>query len=163
VVLRSLDERFEYLIEKASQFGGQQFDEGLEALLERLSYIDFLAVVMERVPKHIPHEGGTHLGGGVLHVLTPRILFPDKTEAPSDTEVTAYYTALPDAMFASENTSISIGYLGELYIDFGFGGALLSVVVMGLVLGRCYRMIRDYPRTPTFINYSLCTMFALSF
>jgi hypothetical protein len=110
----------------------------------------------------IPHEGGTRLGGTIWHVLTPRILFPDKPEVPSDTQITAYYTALPAAVFASQNTSISIGYLGELYIDFGIGGALLAVFLMGLIFGRCYRAIRDYPRAPAFVNYGLCMMFALS-
>ena len=119
--------------------------EGFENLLERISYIDFLAATMERVPKVIPHEGGTRLGEAVWHVLTPRILFPDKPEPPSDTQVTAYYTNLPNAVFASANTSISIGYLGELYIDFGVAGALLAVFLMGLIFGRCYRAIRIIP------------------
>ena len=80
-----------------------------------------------------------------------------------DTEVTAYYTALPVPYLPTGNTSISIGYLGELYIDFGVGGALLAVFLLGLIFGRCYRAIRDYPRTPAFVNYGLCMMFALAF
>jgi hypothetical protein len=126
VVLRPFDERPEYLTEKAAEFDGQKFAEGFENLLERVSYIDFLAATMQRVPEVIPHEGGARMGEAVWHVLTPRILFPDKPEVTSDTEVTAYYTALPSAVFATSNTSISIGYLGELYIDFGVGGAVLG-------------------------------------
>jgi hypothetical protein len=162
VILRPLDERIEYLAQKVIEFDGQQFVDGLDLLIERISYIEFLAATLDRVPKVIPHEGGTRLGQAVLHLLTPRILFPDKPDVPSDTEATAYYTGLPVAVFASESTSISIGYLGELYIDFGIGGALLVVVLIGVIFGRCYRAIRDYPRAPVFINYALCTMFALS-
>jgi hypothetical protein len=163
VVLRPLDERLAYLADKMFEFDGERFAEGFEGLLERLSYIDFLAATMQRVPAEIPHAGGARVGGAILHVLTPRILFPDKPEVASDTEVTAYYTNLPNVVFASQNTSISIGYLGELYIDFGVGGALLAAFVMGLIFGRCYRAIRDYPRTPDFVNYGLCMMLALSF
>jgi hypothetical protein len=100
---------------------------------------------------------------GIWHVLTPRILFPDKPDLPNDTKVTAQYTRLNAAVFADENTSISIGYLGELYIDFGIGGALLAVFLMSLAYGRCYRAIRDHSRTPSFVNYGLCIMLALAF
>jgi hypothetical protein len=163
VILRPLDERLAYLAEKMTEFDGQKFAHGFEILLERISYIEFLAATMERVPKVIPYEGGARLGEAVQHVLTPRILFPDKPEVPSDTQVTAYYTALPNVVFADANTSISIGYLGELYVDFGVGGALLAVALIGLVFGRCYRAIRDHPSTPEIVNYGLCMMFALSF
>jgi hypothetical protein len=146
-----------------AEFDSQKFADGFEKLLQRISYIDFLAATMDRVPKELPHEGGTRLGSAVLHVLTPRILFPDKPELPSDTVTTAYYTGLPVAVYADLNTSISIGYLGELYIDFGVAGALLAVALLGLIFGRCYRAIRDHPRSPAFVNYSLCMMFALSF
>jgi len=116
---------------------------------------------MERVPQTLPHEGGALLGAAILHVMTPRILFPDKPSLPSDTEVTAHYTDLPIAVFADQNTSISIGYLGELYIDFGVFGALLAVFLIGLAYGWCYRAIRDYSCTPIFVNYALCMVLAL--
>jgi hypothetical protein len=66
------------------------------------------------------------------------------------------------AVLADERTSISIGYLGELYIDFGIGGALLAVFLLGLAFGRCYRAIRDHPRTPDFVSQGLCMMVALA-
>jgi hypothetical protein len=163
VVLQPLDKRVGYLVNKAAGFDSQQFAEGLTHLLARISYIDFLAVTMERVPAVIPHENGALLERGIWHVLTPRILFPDKPDLPSDTKVTARYTGLNAVVFADENTSISIGYLGELYIDFGIGGALLAVFLMSLAYGRCYRAIRDHSRTPSFVNYGLCMMLALAF
>jgi hypothetical protein len=162
VVLRSLDRRIDYLVEKVIEFDGQKFADGLKVLVQRISYIDFLAATMDWVPRVIPYEGGTRLGQAVWHVLTPRIIFPDKPDVPNDTQATAYYTALPGASFANENTSISIGYLGELYVDFGVGGALLVVALMGVIFGRYSRAIRDYPRTPAFINYALCMMFVLT-
>jgi hypothetical protein len=162
VVLQPLDERLSYLANKAAEFDGQQFAIGFETLRSRLSYIDFLAATMERVPAVLPHEDGAHLGAAVRHVLTPRILFPDKQDLVSDTTITAYYTGL-NKDDKNGNTSISIGYLGELYIDFGISGAVLAVFVMGLAYGRCYRAIRDHPRTPAFVNYGLCMMVALAF
>jgi hypothetical protein len=163
VVLQPVDERLAFLVNKAAEFDGRQFAYGVELLLGRLSYIDFLAATMEQVPKALPHEGGALLGAAVWHVLTPRILFPEKPELPSDTLMTAYYTGVAEAVWADETTSISIGYMGELYIDFGVGGALLAVFLMGLAYGKCYRVIRDDPRTPSFVNYGLCMMVALAF
>ena len=161
VVLQPLEERLAYLANEAAEFGSREFTYGFQHLLARLSYIDFLAATMERVPQAIPYEGGARLGEAVLHVLTPRVLFPDKPELPSDTQVTAYYTGVVTAVWADVNTSISIGYLGELYIDFGIGGALLAVFLMGLASGRCYRVLRDHPGAPAFINQGLCMMLAL--
>jgi hypothetical protein len=117
---------------------------------------------MERVPETLPHEGGARLAEAILHVLTPRVLFPDKPEVRSDTEVTARYTGLPLAVWADQSTSISIGYLGELYIDFGVAGAVIAAFLIGLASGRAYRAIRDHTRTPGFINYGLCMMVALT-
>lgn len=162
VVLQPLDERLAFLVDEAIKFDGRQFALGYELLLARVSYIDFLATTMERVPEALPHEDGALLGAAVLHVLTPRILFPDKPELPSDTLLTAHYTGLENAIRADANTSISIGYLGELYIDFGVSGALVAVFLMGLACGRGYRAIRDYPRTPMLFNYGLCMMVALA-
>jgi uncharacterized membrane protein YecN with MAPEG domain len=161
-VLVPLNERLAFLSNRASDFDDQQFGKGWQTLVDRVSYIDLLAVTMERVPQILPHEDGALLGAAILHVMTPRILFPDKPSLPSDTEVTAYYTDLTDAVFADQNTSISIGYLAELYIDFGVFGALLAVFLMGLAYGRCYRAIRDYSCTPIFVNYALCMMLALT-
>jgi len=162
-IRQPLEERLAYLGNQAVEFDARKLVNGLDLLFNRLSYIDFLAATMQRVPDVLPHEHGAHLGQAVLHLLTPRILFPDKPDVPDDTVVTAYYTALPAAVFAEPGTSISIGYLGELYIDFGVEGALLATFLLGLISGRGYRVIRDYPRTPAFVNYGLCMMFALAF
>jgi hypothetical protein len=163
VVLQPVDERLSYLATEALDFDGRRFEYGFERLLERVSYIDFLAVTMERVPNVLPYENGSHLGAAIWHVVTPRLLFPDKAELPSDTIMTAYYTGLEQALWATASTSISIGYLGELYIDFTIWGALLAVFSLGLAYGRCYRAIRNYPYVPEFINYGLCMMIALAF
>jgi hypothetical protein len=162
VVLQPLDARINFLAGKAVDFDGRQFADGLEKLNARLSYIDFLAATMERVPDDIPHEAGAHLSAAVWHIMTPRILFPDKAEVPSDTDSTLYYTGLETVELNVADTSISIGYLGELYIDFGIAGALIAAVLIGFAFGRLYRAIRDYSDLPALINYSFCMLLALS-
>jgi hypothetical protein len=162
VILEPLDQRLDFLANKVVEFDSEKFADGAERLQKRLSYIDFLAATMERVPAYIPHEGGALVGKVIWHVLTPRVLFPDKPDIASDTEVTAHYTGLGNAMLTDQSlTSISIGYLAELYVDFGIAGALLAVFLLGLAYGRGYRAVRDCNRLPAFLNYGFCMVIAL--
>ena len=162
VVMQPLDERIKYLANKVVEFDVEQFNRGFNLLLQRISYIDFLAATMERVPAVIPYENGNRMGAVLVHVLTPRVLFPDKPDLPNDTAVTAYYAGVDTAgLGEGSTTSISIGYLGEMYVDFGIAGSLLAVFLVGLVYGRGYRAVRDYNRLPTFLNYGFCMILAL--
>ncbi len=81
------------------------------------------------MPDFVPHENGHLLGGSLLNIVKPRIFFPDKPETPDDSLVSAKYTGIRFDM--AYNTSISIGYLGELYIDFGKIGAVIGAFAIG--------------------------------
>jgi hypothetical protein len=161
-VSQPLDARLSYIYDAASRFDASQFADGFNRLLARFSYIDFLGATLNYVPSMVPHEDGKLIGMAVANMLMPRILFPDKQSLRSDTEVTSEYTGL---IFYSgaEQTSISIGYLGELYIDFGYIGALIATIIIGAIFGFGYRLLRDYDRTPLLVNYGICTMLGLSF
>jgi hypothetical protein len=162
VALQPLDQRLNFLANAVAEFDNEKFMVGAEQLRKRLSYIDYLAAAMERVPAYVPYEGGARVGKVIWHVLTPRVLFPDKPEVENDTEVTAHYTGLGNAMLVDQSiTSISMGYLAELYVDFGISGALLAVFLLGLVYGRGYRAVRDCNRLPAFLNYGFCMVVAL--
>ena len=108
---------------------------GFEPMFERLAYVDYFAIVTDYVPTVIPHEGGALWGGAVRHVLQPRVLFPDKPVLPSDTELTEKYTGLH---VADTGTSVSLGYMGESYVDFGAVGMLVPVFLLGAVWGLIY-------------------------
>ena len=58
---------------------------GLDASLRRVSYIDFLGHTMEYVPEVVPHQSGRQTIEAIRHVVTPRIVFPDKPALPHDT------------------------------------------------------------------------------
>lgn len=132
VVMRPMDERIGFLLNYAGSFDAEKYAEGADRLLMRHSYVDFLAGTLQTVPASIPHEGGARLTASVLHVFTPRVLFPDKPVLEDDSAVTAKYSGAPVAVDGL--TSISIGYLGELYIDFGAPGAVLAAALIGFVI-----------------------------
>jgi hypothetical protein len=135
-----VSDRIDYLAGKASIFDRAAFEDGFERLVNRQSYIDYLSATMSYVPQVLPHEHGARLGATIVHVLTPRIFFPDKAATDFDTDVTIKYTGLP--IQRRETTSISIGYVGELYIDFGSVGAVIACLGLGIAVGAAYRLVR---------------------
>jgi hypothetical protein len=81
-------------------------------------------------------------GAAIKHVLTPRVLFPDKA-ALDDSKIT---TALTGERIA-EDTSIGVGYITEAQVDFGFPGLLLPMLAIGFMVGLAteYYMTRPVP------------------
>jgi hypothetical protein len=162
IVVSSVSENASYLLTRAGELEMGDMLAGFEKLLERVTYVDYLSAVMENVPEKVPHQEGRQIGSALWHIATPRLFFPDKPPTPHDTEVTAYYTGLPMLSGATvENTSISIGYLGELYIDFGWTGGVLLTALLGWAYGRAFRSIRDFSGLPKFVNLGFCMMIAL--
>jgi nitrogen fixation protein len=119
--------------------------EGSEPLFARLSYVDYFGYAMEYVPEVVPHEGGELWKASLQHILQPRMLFPSKPRLPSDSELTMRYTGLHLASGA-QGTSISIGYMGESYIDFGRYGMFIPIFIIGILWGLLYRYFLKHAR-----------------
>jgi hypothetical protein len=110
---------------------------GMEPMFERLAYVDFLGHTMDWVPAYRPHEGGQVWLAALQHTFQPRALFPNNPRLPSDSEHTMAYTGLQMASGA-QGTSISIGYVGDSYIDFGLRGMFIPIFIIGLLFGLMY-------------------------
>jgi hypothetical protein len=115
----------------------QSFSEGLESLIYRVSYIEFLAMTMNQVPVFLPYENGRLLQNAVEHIFKPRILFPDKKPI-YDSELTSKYTGRKFAG-AEEGTSFSLGTVAESYVDFGPIYMFIPIFVFGLWVGWMYK------------------------
>jgi hypothetical protein len=113
------------------------------------------------VPSIIPHESGARTFQSIIHILTPRFIFQSKDVLVSDTVVTRYYTGLDYYGANTDNVSISIGYLGELYIDFGYFGAICGALIFGLVIGLAYRAAIFHKKTATISNFALACLLIL--
>lgn len=148
-----LADRIDFLIDRMAEFDGDDLMDGFEALVARHGYTEFLGLTLQNVPAVVPHENGKLTVAAVRHVTMPRLLFPSKPPVPHDTDIMVKYTGLP-ALW-NRSTSISIGYLGELYVDFGWVGGLVAAFVLGGVAGWFYAIIRDHRRTPCLINACL--------
>ena len=159
VQLVPMADRLEYLVNVAGKFDAAQFSDGFDRLLKRHGYVEFLGLVMANVPSAIPHEGGQLSLDVLQHIMMPRFIFFNKPPLPSDTEVMSKYTGL--SYVWNEDTSISIGYLGELYIDFGFLGGLIAAGAIGWLVGFVYRTLRGLRTASALITAGLCLMAVL--
>lgn len=154
-----LSDRVAYISNEAAQFSGEDVLNGFNLLVERHGYIDFLGKTMAFVPAVRQHEDGALTSAVFQHITMPRFLFPDKPPLPSDTAVMALYTGQKYRW--NENTSISIGHLAELYVDFGYYGGLMGMLVIGLMVGAVYRLLRSSTNTPALVAVGLCLATAL--
>lgn len=159
VVLVSLPDRMNFISNEFYNFGVDDAQLGFERLIARHGYIDFLAQTLEFVPYGRPHENGALTEAVALHIITPRLIFSDKPPLPSDTEVMAKYTG--QAMLWNENTSISLGHLAELYIDFGYLGGLIGMMVIGLTVGGIFRILAGHNGSADMLKAGLCVMISL--
>jgi hypothetical protein len=122
-------------------FSSEKFNEnfliGLENLVYRVSYVEFLALTMKQVPTYLPHENGNLLISAIEHILKPRIIFPDKKPI-FDSELTSKYTGVQFSG-ADQGTSFSLGTVAESYVDFGKYYMFIPIFFFGLWIGWMYK------------------------
>ena len=115
----------------------ESFSIGLENLVYRVSYVEFLALTMKQVPTYLPHENGNLLINAFEHILKPRILFPNKKPI-YDSELTSKYTGVQFSG-AEQGTSFSLGTVAESYVDFGKYYMFIPIFFFGLWIGWMYK------------------------
>ena len=113
-----------------------------DRLVDRMWTIYYPALAVERVPKVLPHTDGAFLRDALVHVVTPRVFFPEKAELMSDSDKVRKYSGAFVAGRES-NTSIAFGYSAEAYVDFGIPLMFLPVFGFGLFIGAMYAMFRS--------------------
>jgi hypothetical protein len=137
-----MKERLEKFAELVGRLNLQSLEDGCDKLLARISYVQYFALTIGNVPSGIPYENGALWWGSIKHVFMPRLFFPNKP-AIDDSERTAYYTGVQVGT-AEQGASISIGYFGESYIDFGPVGMFAPIFLLGLFYGFIYRFFISY-------------------
>jgi hypothetical protein len=136
--------RVELIGSLASQFfdsDAERFWATADRLVDRMWTIYYPALALKRVPDMIAHTDGAIFGAALVHIVTPRIFFPDKPELPSDSDEVRKYAGVMVAG-REQNTSIAFGYSAESYIDFGVPLMFLPVLGFGLALGVLYAWFR---------------------
>ena len=111
-------------------------------LVQRIGYTDFYAQLMARIHIGSVPKNLDRYGAAVEHVLTPRVLFPNKARL-NDSKLTTALLGIE----IGEDTSVGIGFVAEAHLDFGFPGLLLPLFLLGAMIGGVaqYFMTRSAP------------------
>jgi hypothetical protein len=117
----------------------------LNSGLSRLGYLRFFAGSIRTVPNAVPYQNGK-LWSEAIFTLIPRALFPDKPIL-DDSKRTNEFSGISVAG-ADKGTSISIGYVGESYIDFGVPFMFAPIFALGCFWGWLYRFITNLGSIP---------------
>ena len=139
VVRVGLGERLDYLASEAIRTRWSDLEFGFDSTLNRIGYIEMFAATIQNVPTRVPFQDGRLWLEALTHIVTPRVLFPDKAPI-NDSDRTREFTGLWLAG-ADEGTSISIGYAGESYIDFGPVIMFVPIALLGYFWGWAYRFL----------------------
>src|SRR6185503_18011347 len=127
-----LDARFGYLGNRLISPDAIAWSLASYALLARLAYTDIFGSVIgvqETAPEQVFVQ---QWQDAIAHVTQPRFLFPGKA-ALSDTEVYIRLARGDSSEQLRLGTSISVGYMAENFVDFGFSGMLGGIFGLGLL------------------------------
>jgi hypothetical protein len=144
-----------------SELTWQKYQQAINSFLYRLQYVYHMALVMDRVPEMMPHEWGEVWWGNISFVLKPRLFFPDKGTFDA-TEKTNKYTGLNFGGF-KKGSSFSIPYYTDGYIDFGYIGMYLPLVIMGLYIGWIYNVFYRFRRLNILVRYAFVNTALIDF
>ncbi|MEH6535215.1 MAG: hypothetical protein V7719_02395 [Psychroserpens sp.] len=131
-VVVSKTEAINEMINQMSDVTLEEVSFASEALLDRVSYIEFFSIVLRNVPNYMPYEDGSIIKESTLYYFRPRIFFPDKPVI-DDSDHTNKYTNLD--LMDDGKASHSIGFMTDAYIDFGPYGMMILLLVIGYVFG----------------------------
>lgn len=138
-VLTGYSDNLVFTFERAMNVTGDEMSSSIRQLVVRMATVDMFAAVLDMVPNYREHTSGELLVEALMRPLMPRLFFPEKT-AIDESALTNEFTGLRVAGI-EEGTQISIGYIGESYIDFGPILMFVPIFVLGISYGWIYRRV----------------------
>jgi len=139
IVTVDFSRRIDKLVELTSSLDWYGVLDGFDLLLRRIEYVEYFGEVTRFVPVLLSHTGGERWLDAIIRPFMPRLIFSNKPII-DESDITSRFTGLAMAGF-NEGTQISIGYIGETYIDFGRYAMMPVLFLWGLFLGLVYRWL----------------------
>ena len=161
VVEVSRSEAFSKIGEKLSSLTWDDYMNVTGLFLYRVQYILHLGKTMDRVPDLLPHEYGKVWWENISFVLMPRLFFPDKPIYEA-TVKTNKYTGFRYAGF-KQGTSYSLGYFADSYIDFGYAGMFMPLVLIALYVVWIYRGLYGFQNINILFRYAIINTALINF
>jgi hypothetical protein len=118
---------------KQNEMGDDPFakSEGVIRTVGRLNQGWHLGMVLKQVPKRQDFSYGSDMWGDIVGSILPRIFFPNKKTIGSQDKFFTY-----TGHKLTKGTSMTIGLLGDFYINFGKEGAFVGLFIFGAVISR---------------------------
>ena len=95
--------------------------------LGRLNQAWLVSCTMEKVPIEQPFVNGETIVTSFTDAILPRVLNPDKQVSGGRVRMDKFTN-----VYLSGGVSMGIGYLGELYVNFGIIGGIISFGILGI-------------------------------
>jgi hypothetical protein len=149
IVVRPFGERIDYLSKRILS-DGLDYEAAVPKLLRRVGYTEYYSKVLARLETSAIDMPSRYLSAA-QQILMPRLLFADK-DIVDDSAVTAALTGEE----IDPSTSISVGYVAEAHVDFGFPLMMVPMLLIGVMVGAQarYFMTRD---APLIVRRAFCT------
>jgi len=160
-IVVSNEEAFFKMVELLGDYDQSRNAEVVEALVDRVSYIDYFSASMNYIPAVQPHENGKVWYDAVMHILQPRLFFPNKPSI-DDSQHLMNYTGIFVAD-ASMGTSISLGFMGDSYVDFGGAFLVFPVFLLGLLIGWIFKNILQNTRSPVWAYVLVIPIYEMTY
>jgi hypothetical protein len=119
--------------------------EGVVRTVGRLNQGWHLGKVLKWVPKQQPFSYGEDMLGDIKGSILPRVFFPDKKRIGSQEKFRLY-----TGHKLKRRTSMTIGVLGDFYVNFGKFGSFIGLFIFGALISRLFYLfvIRYVLRDP---------------
>ena len=160
-VVVSKEEAFNKLQSLSNDVDQSSLEGSVKTSLDRIQYTYYFAKTIERVPDVIPFQNGKNWLDNIVFCTTPRFLDPDKPTIDNSLKTTKY-TGIRH-LGAKSGVSFSLGYFAEFYIDFGFYGMMVGILILGFVYGRIYNYFMRWSSNNLIFNYAVVGSFFLEF
>ncbi len=132
----SLTQRYSQLGSLLSNLDSDEIASAQNAAIDRLQYTKEFQRVIDYVPGQKAHENGSIWWRAIENILKPRMFFPNKGILDASKH-TGKYTGRYVPGY-EKGVSISIGYFGDSYIDFGKYGMFLPLIFLALYITTIY-------------------------
>lgn len=114
-------------------------DNYIKGFVGRLNTGWVITKIMDHMPSREPFSNGEKLFSDILSSFIPRVLYPNKrTIAGKEyNELFEKYTG----RHLRDGTTVNIGMLGDMYINFGMFGGIVAMFFIGLLISKFYSLL----------------------
>jgi hypothetical protein len=112
----------------------QVVSDGAQSFFERSSVKSAIEMIVKTTGRGVAYQQG-HTLLPLLTALIPRLIWPDKLDVQTGQLLNQEFHVTGDTV-----TYISPSHLGELYWNFGWSGAVIGMLLLGLLLGWLNRL-----------------------